>query len=249
MENKTKLAQQLLKKRKQEASARFVKIEENPGVDYFVSKAAYQELDEEQQNTLIKKFELEGIRFGFGFALIDRPNICFSTKCDSKLEKANFLGTIEFGNLVTLNSSIVYPMHNGPVSLTIIKTADDRIGRIKIGDNVNMPGTTIISYKEVIIGNNVLLGPLVTILDSDGHALLDRGGKDEHKRISMKAVNIQDNVWIGQNVIILKGVTIGEGAIIGAGSVVTKSIPPYTVAAGNPAKIIKKLKDAAEGSN
>ncbi|MCZ8192279.1 MAG: DapH/DapD/GlmU-related protein, partial [Microcystis sp. LE19-338.1B] len=59
--------------------------------------------------------------------------------------------------------------------------------------------------------------------------------------IQSAPVVIEDHVWIGFNVGILKGVTIGKGAIIGAGSVVTKDVEPFTVVAGNPAKIIKRL--------
>lgn len=55
-------------------------------------------------------------------------------------------------------------------------------------------------------------------------------------------IHINEKVWIGMNAIILKGVTIGEGAIVGAGSVVTKDVPPWTVVAGNPARVVKKLK-------
>ena len=54
-------------------------------------------------------------------------------------------------------------------------------------------------------------------------------------------IKICDNAWIGMNCIILKGVTIGEGAIVGAGSVVTKSVPPWTIVGGNPAKVIKEI--------
>jgi galactoside O-acetyltransferase len=56
-------------------------------------------------------------------------------------------------------------------------------------------------------------------------------------------IKIGDNAWIGINCIILKGVTIGEGAIIGAGSVVTRDIPAWTIAGGNPAKVIKEIPD------
>jgi galactoside O-acetyltransferase len=56
---------------------------------------------------------------------------------------------------------------------------------------------------------------------------------------------IEDKVWIGFDVSVLKGVTIGERAVIGACSVVTKDIPPYTVAVGNPARAVKNLKDPA----
>ncbi|PSB09569.1 hypothetical protein C7B62_12775 [Pleurocapsa sp. CCALA 161] len=54
------------------------------------------------------------------------------------------------------------------------------------------------------------------------------------------AINIGNGVWIGDNVTILPGVEIANGAVIGAGSIVTKSIPPYSIAVGNPAKVIKK---------
>ena len=59
--------------------------------------------------------------------------------------------------------------------------------------------------------------------------------------VDTKPIHICDKVWIGFNAIILKGVTIGEGAIVGAGAVVTKDVPPYTVVAGNPARVVKKL--------
>ena len=59
--------------------------------------------------------------------------------------------------------------------------------------------------------------------------------------IKSAPVVIEDHVWIGFNVAILKRVTIGKGAIIGAGSVVTQDVEPFTVVAGNPAKIIKQL--------
>ncbi|MDE6407021.1 MAG: hypothetical protein K2K48_06295 [Anaeroplasmataceae bacterium] len=56
-----------------------------------------------------------------------------------------------------------------------------------------------------------------------------------------KPVIIGDKTWLGANVTVLPGVTIGEGAVIGAGSVVTKDIPPYTVAVGNPCKVVKEI--------
>jgi hypothetical protein len=65
-------------------------------------------------------------------------------------------------------------------------------------------------------------------------------GKKDWSGVTIKPVKISDRVWIGLNAIILKGVTIGEGAIVGAGSVVTKDVPPYTIVAGNPARIIRE---------
>ncbi|MDH4236354.1 MAG: hypothetical protein OEV17_03815 [Nitrospira sp.] len=54
-------------------------------------------------------------------------------------------------------------------------------------------------------------------------------------------VDIHDKAWIGLDAIILKGVTIGEGAIVGAGSVVSKDVPPFTIVAGNPARVVREL--------
>lgn len=55
-----------------------------------------------------------------------------------------------------------------------------------------------------------------------------------------KSVSIEDDVWLGYNVTVLPGVTIGKGSVIGAGSVVCSDIPPYSIAVGNPAKVIKR---------
>ena len=63
----------------------------------------------------------------------------------------------------------------------------------------------------------------------------------ESKDYISKEIKIGNNVWVGYNVIILKGVIIGENSVIGAGSVVVKDIPENCIAAGNPAKVIKKL--------
>ena len=94
--------------------------------------------------------------------------------------------------------------------------------------------TQIHCGQEVTIGDYVLLSWDVTILEFDHHTF-GNGPPDP------RPIIIEDEVWIGCHVIILKGVTIGKGATIGAGSVVTKNIPPYTFAAGNPAKPIKTV--------
>jgi acetyltransferase-like isoleucine patch superfamily enzyme len=85
----------------------------------------------------------------------------------------------------------------------------------------------------ITIGNNVALGPHVRVF-AGGH---DYGTTD--LLVTAAPVVVHDFVWIGGNSTILQGVTIGEGAVIGAGSVVSRDIPPYGIAAGNPAKVIK----------
>ena len=112
--------------------------------------------------------------------------------------------------------------------------------KISIGDSVgiNRGCELYASYwdrdAEIRIGNNVALGPNVRIFmathDVSSLGLSDTAG----------SVIIEDHVWIGGGAIILPNVTLGEGAVIGAGSVVTQNIPRYSIAVGNPARVIKK---------
>lgn len=110
---------------------------------------------------------------------------------------------------------------------------------IIIGDDVFIgSGATFNSAISIVkIGNKVMFGPNVTIMGGDHRT--DVIGKymfdvKEKLPFNDKDVIIEDDVWIGANVIILKGVTIGRGSIIGAGSVVVKNIPPYSVYVGSP---------------
>ena len=116
---------------------------------------------------------------------------------------------------------------------------------IIIGDNVHIETDCHISaINSIEIGNNVLIASFVYISDHQ------HGNNDyfdiltppiERNLFSKGAIKIGNNVWIGEKVCILPGVTIGDGAIIGAGSTVTKDIPSYSIAVGNPARVIKKL--------
>ena len=72
-------------------------------------------------------------------------------------------------------------------------------------------------------------------------SLIGPSGRKNWKHVAHAPVRVKDKAWIGFNVSILKGVTIGEGAVIGACSVVTRDIPPYALAVGNPAKVIRSL--------
>lgn len=110
---------------------------------------------------------------------------------------------------------------------------------IRIGErffaNFNL---TILDEAQVTIGNDVFIGPNVSIYTAC-HPL------DEVTRNTgaewAEPVVIGDSVWIGGNAVILPGVTIGRGAVIGAGAVVTKNVEPYTVVAGNPARVIRRI--------
>ncbi len=111
-------------------------------------------------------------------------------------------------------------------------------GNVIIGNKVRVGiGTVIIG--PVTMGNGSGTGQHVFI-SGFNHGYSDAEKNSSVQPLDLKPVIIEDEAHIGANSVILAGVTIGKRCQIGAGSVVTKSIPPYSVAAGNPAKIIKK---------
>lgn len=110
---------------------------------------------------------------------------------------------------------------------------------ITIGDNFYAnTNCTILDCAKVTIGNNVLIGPNVSLY-TPNHAI----DADERKAGYERSlpITIGDNVWIGGSVTIVPGVTIGDNAIIGAGSVVTKDIPAKVIAAGVPCRVMRPI--------
>ena len=122
---------------------------------------------------------------------------------------------------------------------------------ILIGDHTFIGNSIIASAQQIEIGNDVLISWGCNIVDHNSHAIgwTQRqqdvrdwyNGRKDWSHVAMAPVKICDKVWIGLNVILLKGVTVGEGAVVAAGSVVTKDVPPWTVVAGNPAKVIREI--------
>jgi acetyltransferase-like isoleucine patch superfamily enzyme len=112
---------------------------------------------------------------------------------------------------------------------------------IEIGDHSYLNGTRLGCRERISIGRDCMIGE-ARIADNDGHSINVNRRNMTDSELVTKPVIIEDNVWIGGSVIILKGVRIGMNSVIGAGSVVTMSIPPNVLAAGNPCKVIKELK-------
>ena len=93
--------------------------------------------------------------------------------------------------------------------------------------------------KNVTIGADVIMGPEIVIMIS-AHAFEDPKRRiNQQGALPIRPVKIGNDVWLGTRVIVMPGVTIGDGSVVGAGSVVTKDIPPMSVAAGFPAKVIR----------
>lgn len=113
--------------------------------------------------------------------------------------------------------------------------------RIILGENVTFNEGVIIDPGDgLVIGDNVVVSSNAMLLGSDLNVKNIERPSRERNHISGTIV-VGDNVWLGAGCIILKNCSIGSGSIVGAGAVVTKDIPDYSVAVGNPAKIIKKI--------
>lgn len=117
---------------------------------------------------------------------------------------------------------------------------------ITVGDNVTLGvrPTLLATRSTIRIGNNVMFGPGVTV--RGGNHRFDIIGlpinavTEEMKRPEDdQGVVIEDDVWVGGGATILAGVTVGRGSVIGGSAVVTKDIPPYSIAVGNPARVVK----------
>lgn len=113
---------------------------------------------------------------------------------------------------------------------------------VKFGADICLsPNIDIIDYslgKYLSLGDRVALAPNITFVISSGPS------ESKLKKLYPKIygpITIEEDVWIGTGVIILPGITIGKCSIIGSGSIVTRDIPPFSVAVGNPARVIKKI--------
>lgn len=117
--------------------------------------------------------------------------------------------------------------------------------QLKIGKNFSANYYCHIGcIDKITIGDNVLIGSRVLITDHSHGVLEHTDVPWEYRKLYSKGpVVIGDNVWIGENACIMPGVTIGEGSVIGANAVVTHDVPPYSLAVGVPAKIVKTIHD------
>jgi len=161
------------------------------------------------------------------------------------LIKNQFGSVLQIGNGTILNSD--NENSNTPIP-TPVKFVIGKNSIIKIGDNCDLNGVAITAYQSVVIGNRVQIGAGGLITDTDLHPVNidDRrkqilGEAFPIAQVAKSEVVIEDDVWIGFGVMVLKGVRIGRGAIVGAGSVVTKDVPAFSIAGGNPAKVLKVI--------
>lgn len=168
--------------------------------------------------------------------------------------KLDFLATPEDRTYVRIGA-------RGQVNARIV--FESRQGRVEIGERAYIGGGTIICREGVTIGNDVTMAWGISLYDHNSQSLdwrqrarvvthfYEKHGTavcfDELDWTGVKSgpIVIEDKAWIGFDAVILKGVRVGEGSVIGARSVVTRDVEPYTVVAGNPARIIRRIEKAA----
>ncbi len=126
-------------------------------------------------------------------------------------------------------------------------------GRVELGEYALVHGARIICDAEVVIGDYALISWNVVFMDTyrlpfavqERRKVLERVPgvplRIAAAEVPAQPIRLERNVWIGFDACVLPGVTIGEGSIVGAKSVVTQSVPPFTVVAGNPARVIRQL--------
>ncbi len=156
--------------------------------------------------------------------------------CRRILQKLNFMDRSDFAGIAQVVKELFGKSENAWVNPPFYC---DYGTHIEAGKNLFVNyNCTIIDVAKVTIGDNCQLAPNVAIYTA-GHPVypVTRNSGYEYG----KAVTIGDNVWIGGNSVICPGVTIASNTVIGAGSVVTRDIPAWSVAAGNPCRVIRAI--------
>jgi len=172
------------------------------------------------------------------FFLINNVKCNCFTSLGVPLLEINPNSTCIFGNNFVMVNSAKYSTlgKNNRCKFVVYNKAS-----LIIGDKVGMSNCTIVATNSIVVGNNVMIGGGVTIIDSDFHSLNAAHWHTDLDEKNMKSlpVIIKNNVFIGMDSIILKGVTVGSNSIVAAGSVVFKNIPDFQIWGGNPAVFIK----------
>ncbi|HZL12488.1 MAG TPA: acyltransferase [Prolixibacteraceae bacterium] len=153
---------------------------------------------------------------------------------NSRICRRTRMDVMPFNNFVLGNNSTIEDFC----------TVNNGVGDVLIGDRTRI-GMSNVLIGPVTIGNDVMLAQNI-VLSGLNHGYEDVTIVPHKQPVTKKKITIEDEAWIGANVVVVAGVTIGKHAVIAAGSIVTRNIPPYSVAVGNPARIIKQYNPKTE---
>jgi len=146
---------------------------------------------------------------------------------------------LRLGEQVRLNSGIVENPVSGGHRLALI--AGHEGACLEIGAGSAISASIIYARQSIKIGKRVMIGAGCAIYDNDFHSVHFEDRHHGNINIETAPIVIEDDVWLGAEVMVLKGVCIGKGSVIGARSVVTREIPPNVLAVGSPAKVVRNL--------
>lgn len=160
-------------------------------------------------------------------------------RCRRILQKLNFMDRSDLAGIAKVTAELLGSSEGAFINPPFY--CDYGI-HIKVGKNFFANyNCTIIDVAEVRIGDNCLMAPNVAIYTA-GHPVYPSTRNSAYEY--GKAVTIGDNVWLGGNTVVCPGVHIGSNSVIGAGSVVTRDIPDWCIAAGNPCRVLRKITEA-----
>ena len=176
------------------------------------------------------QFAWQGIAWKSGWRIFGRPIL-----------QKHRGSRIEAGPGLVLRS---WPRSN-PLAPThpVVLSTRNADAELMIGADCGFTGAVVVAGERVSIGNRVQVGGNAQIVDTDFHPLTPEGRATDFNAGATRPITIEDDVFIGMNALILKGVTLGEGCVVGAGSVVSRDVPPRTVVAGNPAQVVRELRE------
>jgi acetyltransferase-like isoleucine patch superfamily enzyme len=164
-----------------------------------------------------------GFRLGEGATFVGRP---FVRGRDISVGRFCVLDSARFNNPLGSSRPCILRTYPG--------------GRISIGDHFAATGVTIVAASEVVIGDHVTIGAEASIVDTDFHPIDYRLRLEgANSKSEVRPVRIGSHVWIGARALVLKGVVLGDRSVVAAGAVVTRSVPPDSLVAGNPARVVK----------
>jgi acetyltransferase-like isoleucine patch superfamily enzyme len=165
-----------------------------------------------------------------GARLRGRLDLCGFVLAGRRVSIVKRHGTIRFGGHVSLGDD---------TGIAVVGRSDDDRAVLTIGHGTYLqPRVHVNCQTSVRIGEQCSISWDVEILDSDFHHILTA---EEQPHVARAPIVLEDRVWVGVRAIILKGVTIGHDSIVGAGAVVTRSVPPFSLCAGNPARVVRTV--------
>lgn len=173
-------------------------------------------------------WRLRGLRIGAGWRCYGLPIIQRHRQSEIRVGRRLELRSSASSNPLGPNRPVIISARRSGASITI-------------GDDFGMTGGSLVCDQRISIGDRVWVGANAIITDTDFHPLNPEKRRTHPLAANTAPVTIADDVFVGMNALILKGVTIGAGSVVAAGCVVVRDVPPGSVVAGNPARVVRDV--------